>query len=315
MQKIIFSILAIGLSMGVLAQKQMVNRGSLEENPTFQIADHNFKVNATFDSKAAIVYYPSIFGAGGCANIDSMINYATTIQDQNIPIVSTYLFDGAGQGYTFSNTRTITGVAVVMRKIYDGDVVDANIELMNSNRTSVLATTTYNTADLSEGGYTTITSNFSQPVNTQSCFLGVSFPAYSQTSTDVLIPTTRATCSAGTPIYLLAEGEWIDASSVFGGFDANLFAFPIVESGAGVSETDLNDLTYIYPNPANEQVIIASSVKMDKVEIYNIVGQQVFSKDVNGISTSVNTADFATGQYIVKMYTESGIAIKKMMVK
>ncbi|MDR1112977.1 MAG: T9SS type A sorting domain-containing protein [Bacteroidales bacterium] len=311
-----FSILAIGLSMGggAFAQKQKINVGSLEGNPTVQRVDHNFKVNTTLNSKDLIVYWPSIFDEG-CAHSDSTYIYTVTQQEYKIPITGSGMFAGAGQGYTFSSTKTITGVATVMLNTWNGDIVDANIELMNGDRTSVLATTTYNTADLSTTVFTTITSNFPQPVSTQSCFLGVYFPEWTETSTDVLIPTTKADCSEGTPIYVLHQGAWTDVSTLINNFNANLFVFPIVESGAGLNQTDLNNLTYVYPNPATEQVIIASSVKMNKVEIYNIVGQRVAVKDVNGISTSVNTADFASGQYIVKMYTESGVAVKKMIVK
>jgi len=317
MQKIIFSILAIGLSWGVLAQKQMVSsNATLNGKQNVQVADYNFKVtNTPINAKDNVVYLPDNFGANGCATLDSMIFYSFQYQGYNLPVTGSGMFGGAGQEYALSSAKEIVGVYAVIGITYDGDVVTPNIELMNTSL-SALATTTYSIDELSSyQELMPIQKMFSSPVNAQNFILGVYFPEYGETSTDVIIPSTRATCSSGHPIHLLYNGSWTAVSNLFDGFNAHLFVFPIITSSAGLTENDLNQLTYIYPNPANEQIMIASSVKMDKVEIYNIVGQKVYDQNVNGNSISVNTAEFATGQYVVKMYTESGVSIKKMMVK
>lgn len=97
--------------------------------------------------------------------------------------------------------------------------------------------------------------------------------------------------------------------------DCDLFIFPIVEGAAGLSNVELNSLSYVYPNPAKSEVMLASSLSINKVEIVNVLGQLVFASDVNANSIKVNTSDFAAGNYIVKMYTESGVATKKLVVE
>jgi hypothetical protein len=82
-----------------------------------------------------------------------------------------------------------------------------------------------------------------------------------------------------------------------------------------LSEVELNSLSYVYPNPAKSEVMLASSVTVDRVEVINVLGQVVFASDVNANSIKVNTSEFATGNYIVKMYTEAGVATKKLVVE
>ena len=111
---------------------------------------------------------------------------------------------------------------------------------------------------------------------------------------------------------------WISIYEAWGGaqsgVELDLFIFPKV-SGVGLSEVELNSLSYVYPNPAKSEVMLASSVTVDRVEVINVLGQVVFASDVNANSIKVNTSEFATGNYIVKMYTEAGVATKKLIVE
>ena len=111
------------------------------------------------------------------------------------------------------------------------------------------------------------------------------------------------------------NGVWTLADDLFESFPAHLYIFPILEGTVGLSEVELNSLSYVYPNPAKSEVMLASSVTVDRVEVINVLGQVVFASDVNANSIKVNTSEFATGNYIVKMYTEAGVATKKLIVE
>ncbi|MDR0790177.1 MAG: T9SS type A sorting domain-containing protein, partial [Bacteroidales bacterium] len=288
MKKIILSVLAIGLSVGAFAQKQMVNVGSLEGKQQVQVADNNSKVQPI---QKATMYLPPIFN--DCADIEDPGYYVFTYQGYQLPITGSGFFGGAGQSYVFSSAKTVTGIAFMAMNDWDGDVVTPDIEMLNDGL-SVLASTTYSTSDLVEGEWVMNSYNFAQPVNSQSFILGVYFPEYTATSTDVIISTTDAGCSEGFPIYLNYQGNWVDASTLFNGFDVHAFIFPIIE-GSGLNDVEINNLTYVYPNPAKNEVMLASSYKMNKVEIFNMLGQKVYESDVNGISTTVNVVDFTAG--------------------
>lgn len=102
-------------------------------------------------------------------------------------------------------------------------------------------------------------------------------------------------------------------NNVLGTYTAPIFFIP------GVGIVGLNDVetlsSSVYPNPAKDQVTFTTSSKMNKVEIFNMVGQKVYENNVNGIATSVNVSNFNAGSYIAKIYTQSGVATQRLIVK
>jgi hypothetical protein len=88
------------------------------------------------------------------------------------------------------------------------------------------------------------------------------------------------------------------------------------EAGEPVSLINIttDNQVIIHPNPANAVLNINASSQIDKVELYSISGQLIYSGQVNNSSVSVNTSGFAQGLYIVKVYTEDGHTTKKVSI-
>ena len=316
MKKIILSVLALGLSVGLMAQKFMPTTG-MDFNNDLKIV----KAHANAGVKTAAAYYPSFIG--DCAELDSPIYYTTEVtsngQTYVMPVSGSGLFAGCGQAYALPSSMQIKGVEFYASNIYPGDVANPTVAIVDDNF-NTLASGTYSTEDLSESTeaeiiFGAVTVNFAQAVSAQNFIITVDFPEYGQTSTDVLVGSTEAECTTGEPFYLNYDGVWTLADDLFGAFPAHLYIFPIVEGTVGLSEVELNSLSYVYPNPAKSEVMLASSVTVDRVEVINVLGQVVFASDVNANSIKVNTSEFATGNYIVKMYTEAGVATKKLIVE
>ncbi len=237
-----------------------------------------------------------------------------------LPITGSGMFGGCGQTYTFSSPVTITGVEMYMSNVYPGDAATPDVVIMNADFTEEISATTYNTADLpvseTELNVGPVTATFGTPVANQTSFgIALYYPVYGETSTDVIVVSTESGCSSGLEPKLLYNGEWALASEMFQDFDIDLYVFPILEGYVSLSEAELNSLSYVYPNPAKNEVMLASSFSIERVEIVNMLGQVVYSSDVNANSIKVNTSDFATGNYVVKMFTENGMATKKLVVE
>ena len=76
-------------------------------------------------------------------------------------------------------------------------------------------------------------------------------------------------------------------------------------------ETTLEENIKVYPNPTNGTLHI-DNVNGATVEVYNMVGTMV---DVINNASDFNTVDlsnYAEGTYMVKVYTEAGVVIKKV---
>lgn len=309
MKKIILSVLALGLSMGLMAQKAMVSSANLDGTQTLTAV----KATATQAPKAANAYYPEAFN--DCASLEEPLMYTFDYEGYTLYVTGSGMFGGVAQGYSFSSPVQVVGVEMYLANGYEGDEAEPDVVLMNADLSEELAVSSYSTADAGLEGFAPVTVNFANPQTVSSFAIAVYFPEYTQTSTDIIVATTEAGCSSGNDNYLLYNGEWTSPADLFEGFDVDMFIFPIIEGTVGLTEAEVNSLSYVFPNPAKDEVMVASSLTMERVEIVNMLGQVVFAADVNANSVKVNTAEMGAGNYLVKMYTEAGMATKKLVVE
>lgn len=75
----------------------------------------------------------------------------------------------------------------------------------------------------------------------------------------------------------------------------------------------LEESILLVPNPANDfvSIIISDNVVIDKIEIYNLLGQLIAQKKTNQFSI----ADLSTGLLVVKIYTNDGVVVKNLLKK
>ena len=72
----------------------------------------------------------------------------------------------------------------------------------------------------------------------------------------------------------------------------------------------------VYPNPADDYVNVASVKDIRKVEMYSLDGRVVYSNQtVGGDRCLIETSAFQSGVYFVKVYTEDGSLVKKVVVR
>ena len=72
----------------------------------------------------------------------------------------------------------------------------------------------------------------------------------------------------------------------------------------------------IYPNPARESVSIVAEDGLQQVTVYNLLGQQMETKNLKGKNRCViNTNDYPSGIYLVHLATENGVAMKRLVIE
>jgi hypothetical protein len=71
----------------------------------------------------------------------------------------------------------------------------------------------------------------------------------------------------------------------------------------------------IYPNPVTDQLNITSENEMIQVDIFNQLGQKVFSQVLKNNFFNLNTTGYNSGVYYVRITTENGIATEKVMIR
>ena len=86
-----------------------------------------------------------------------------------------------------------------------------------------------------------------------------------------------------------------------------------VTPGVGVENHDEMSAK-IYPNPANNVLNINATCNINRIEVYNVMGQMVGMYEANDVNAQINTTAFANGVYTVKIATENGTTTKKFTV-
>lgn len=66
----------------------------------------------------------------------------------------------------------------------------------------------------------------------------------------------------------------------------------------------------VYPNPSSDVLNIRTDEPIEKVELYNTIGQLIVAKK----TTNINISSLKTGIYILKIYSRNRSVIKKVMI-
>lgn len=89
----------------------------------------------------------------------------------------------------------------------------------------------------------------------------------------------------------------------------------ILESENSLSNSDFDKSSVFISNPiVSEMIIKGLDNKVNKIEVFNIVGKSVLMKDVKGASSlQIETNALTSGLYLVKFYGETSIFTKKII--
>lgn len=90
---------------------------------------------------------------------------------------------------------------------------------------------------------------------------------------------------------------------------------PVYMSVTDVSVNEHNQIEVkVYPNPASDFVQVNSD-NIERVDIFNMLGQQVFSQSYGDNHVVISTTGMAPGNYVVKVTTSTGMITKQVVIK
>lgn len=71
----------------------------------------------------------------------------------------------------------------------------------------------------------------------------------------------------------------------------------------------------IFPNPANEIVLVSATEVIKYVELYNSLGELVYAVEGNNnVNVPIDTKPFPNGLYFIKSYTSKGVVLSNKIV-
>jgi len=151
---------------------------------------------------------------------------------------------------------------------------------------------------------------------------------YSQSNDAVIAAWNKA---AGTTTYILGTSDdiyklpanataiWVnteDGSGIFVANGTNTGFIPIEDVTVG--NVDINSietkLLKIYPNPTTGKLKVESGeLRVESIEIYDAFGKKVDKSRANASETTMDISHLPSGVYFVKIFTEAGDVIKKVL--
>ena len=88
-----------------------------------------------------------------------------------------------------------------------------------------------------------------------------------------------------------------------------------IEDGVGVSENEMSGIT-VYPNPTTGELsVISEQLSVESIEIFDVYGRKCHASLVTCHASliTINISDLATGMYFIKIRTELGEVVRKVV--
>lgn len=83
---------------------------------------------------------------------------------------------------------------------------------------------------------------------------------------------------------------------------------------ASVISNELSQVS-LYPSPADNQLSLKNiSDKVDKIEIYNLLGKKLITNKIVSLNQTINTSNLANGIYLVKLSDVNNVSTTKKIV-
>jgi hypothetical protein len=134
--------------------------------------------------------------------------------------------------------------------------------------------------------------------------------------TNVVWYSSSANAATGTnPLAnttLLANTTYYATQTVGGCTSATSLAVTITTLGN--QDFDMTAFSY-YPNPVNDILNLSYSQDLSSIKVFNMIGQQLLSKEVNANNTQIDLSSFANGAYFIQVATESATKTVRVIKK
>ena len=122
---------------------------------------------------------------------------------------------------------------------------------------------------------------------------GSGFPAGGYYGNTIPGPFTSTHASGALTVVFMSDGSIQNS-----GWTADVTCGEI-----GIPDGEILGFVY-YPNPVVNILNIQADTTIDRVEIYNVLGQTVLNQNIGATSAQLNVGDFASGVYLMKVTSE-----------
>ena len=136
------------------------------------------------------------------------------------------------------------------------------------------------------------------------------------TGSNIVWYASAANAASGTnplsPTQLLANTTYYATQTINGCRSATSLAVTITTLAN--QDFDMTQFTY-YPNPVIDLLNISYSQDMTSVKVFNMIGQQLMSKQINSNTAQIDMSRYANGAYFIQVTTENAMKTVRVIKK
>ncbi len=245
-------------------------------------------------------------------------NPATT---ENLGLIGTGSFNGATDGlvlateYDLKSSDMVSGIRVLLDantveggSIY-GSIKDTSLFWQN-DMTSLYQSdeVVVSAADVAQG-YVDILFNQVETLNAGSYYAAVEL--YSNTNTNDIFVVDDETViqpSTASAIYIAGDQSYTNGEAL------GIRLLMGDQWGAGVNENTLDGVS-VYPNPSTGIINVRNTNNAaGTIAVYDMVGKVVYTSEM-GANNEINLSANGTGVYVVKVNSEAGSFVERVVIK
>ncbi len=95
---------------------------------------------------------------------------------------------------------------------------------------------------------------------------------------------------------------------------SDLYKYEVIIDTTSSVSYEIEEALSVYPNPAHTSLSVSSELGIDRLEIYDASGQAILAADYNrNQSVLLDTRDWLTGVYMIKVYSGDTFSIRKII--
>ncbi|HPM91740.1 MAG TPA: T9SS type A sorting domain-containing protein, partial [Bacteroidales bacterium] len=143
--------------------------------------------------------------------------------------------------------------------------------------------------------------------NDPASFTLISDPPYMEAPTDWTEMYYDLSAYDGQTVYVAIQGVTADAF---------IFMVDDISIDYYTGTPEIGNVNFsVYPNPVVNDMTITSDSEMNRIEIFNQLGQKVFARDIKEFKYRVNASEFENGVYYIRITAETGVTTQKVTIK
>ncbi len=81
-----------------------------------------------------------------------------------------------------------------------------------------------------------------------------------------------------------------------------------------INEAYVEKTVKVFPNPANDFVSVSSENNINKIEVFNLLGESIYVSEPQQTNFNIYTSDYTNGLYLIKIKTDKGETLKKINI-